>query len=249
MLKGTLEKIFKNAKNKNKIPQHGTLNTTYCCALTRLLVDRAGALSVAGVDPSEAYVAAVRAGLPGVDVRVAGAEQLPWADDSFDLVAAQLVVHFLADPVAGLREMARVIVPGGAVAACVWDNAGGAGPLSPLWSEARALDADVPDESGAAGAREGQLADLARQAGLVDVESSRLAVQVPFASFEEWWSPLTMGVGSGGVYVQGLAEPERQALRARLEAHFGPSPFSAPAAAWCVRAVAPGADAQHAGRA
>ena len=61
---------------------------------------------------------------PGVDVRRASAEELPFADDAFDAALAQLVVHFMTDPVAGLREMARVTRPGGVVAACVWDHAG-----------------------------------------------------------------------------------------------------------------------------
>jgi SAM-dependent methyltransferase len=208
-------------------------------ALTRLLVDRVGASAVSAVDPSDAFVEAARTRLPGVDVRRATAEELPYADGTFDAALAQLVVHFMTDPVAGLREMARVTRPDGVVAACVWDNAGGAGPLSPLWKAAQELNPDARDESGGAGAREGHLAELAREAGLARVESSRLTVQVPFQSFDEWWDPFTLGVGSGGAYVQGLEKAHRDALRARLENVLGPGPFDAFAAAWCVRAEAP----------
>jgi SAM-dependent methyltransferase len=207
-------------------------------ALTRLLVDRAGASAVAAVDPSEAFVEAARARLPGVDVRRAAAEDLPYADGTFDAALAQLVVHFMADPVAGLCEMARVTRRHGVVAACVWDNAGGTGPLSPLWRAAQELDPDVRDESGGAGAREGHLAELAREAGLVHVESTQLTVEVPFQTFHEWWEPFTLGVGSGGAYVRGLEEPHREALRARLEGVLGPGPFRAFASAWCIRAKA-----------
>lgn len=207
-------------------------------ALTRLLVERAGARAVAAVDPSEAFVEAARTRMPGVDVRRAGAEELPFAEGTFDATLAQLVVHFMADPVAGLREMARVTRPRGLLAACVWDNAGGSGPLSPLWTAARTLDADAPDESGAAGAREGHLAELAREAGWARVEDFRLDIEVPFQTFHEWWEPFTLGVGSGGTYVRGLEESHREALRARLEDVFGPGPFRAPASAWCVRAEA-----------
>ncbi len=122
------------------------------------------------------------------------------------------------------------------VAACVCDNAGGRGPLSPLWRAAHDLDPAVRHESGLAGAREGHLAELAEEAGLARVGSSRLTVEVPFASFEEWWEPLAMGVGSGGAYVKGLEEPYRQALRGRLEGVLGPAPFAMSATAWCVRA-------------
>lgn len=207
-------------------------------ALTRLLAGRAGPAEVSAVDPSEAFVEAASARLPGVDVRRATAEALPYPDGTFDAAVAQLVVHFMADPVAGLREMARVTKPGGVVAACVWDNAGGAGPLSPLWRAAQELDPDVRDESGGAGAREGHLADLAREAGLVGIESFRLTVEVTFQTFQEWWEPFTLGVGSGGAYVQGLEELHREALQARLYEVWGPGPLRAAASAWCVRAEA-----------
>src|SRR5689334_16094595 len=92
--------------------------------LTRELVERVGASNVAAVDPSEPFVEAARARLPGVDVRLAAAESLPFEDGSFDAALAQLVVHFMREPVAGLREMARVTRVGGAVAASVWDYRG-----------------------------------------------------------------------------------------------------------------------------
>ena len=206
-------------------------------ALTRLLVGRVGASAVAAVDPSEAFVEAARSRLPdGVDVRRAFAGELPFADDTFDAAVAQLVVQFMPDPVAGLGEMARVTKPGGVVAACVWDNAGGAGPLSPLWRAARDLDPAVRDESGVAGAREGHLVELAREAGLTHVTPSRLDVEVPFGTFDQWWEPFTLGVGSGGAFVQGLEQPRREALRSRLQHVLGPGPFRASASAWCVRA-------------
>ena len=120
-------------------------------ALTAELVARLGAASVAAVDPSEPFVAAARERHPGVDVRQASAEQLPFPDDAFDAALAQLVVHFMSDPVAGLGEMARVTRPDGVVAACVWDHAGGKGPLSAFWDAARELDPDVDGRIAAAG--------------------------------------------------------------------------------------------------
>ena len=84
-------------------------------------------------DSSDPFVDAAVARHPGLEVRLAAAEDLPFDDDAFDAALAQLVVHFMSDPVAGLGEMARVTRRGGVVAACVWDHAGGRGPLSPLW--------------------------------------------------------------------------------------------------------------------
>ena len=105
-------------------------------ALITELVSRLGPAAVTAVDPSEPFVAAARERHPGVNVERASAEHLPFADQAFDAALAQLVVHFMADPVAGLREMARVTRKQGIVAACVWDHAGGQGPLSVFWEAA-----------------------------------------------------------------------------------------------------------------
>ena len=111
-------------------------------ALTGVLVDRLGAEAVTAVDPSESFVAAVRDRYPDVDVGRAPAEDLPFGDEEFDLALAQLVVHFMADPVAGLREMARV---GGSVTACVWDHgSAGKGPLSVFWEAVHETDRTPP---------------------------------------------------------------------------------------------------------
>jgi ubiquinone/menaquinone biosynthesis C-methylase UbiE len=77
-------------------------------ALTAELVARVGASAVSAVDPSEPFVEAARERHPGVDVHRASAEDLPFANTTFDAAMAQLVVHFMTDPVGGLREMARV---------------------------------------------------------------------------------------------------------------------------------------------
>src|SRR5688500_20269828 len=67
-------------------------------ALTGELVARLGAEAVTAVDPSEPFVIAARERYPGVEVRQAAAEELPFADAEFDIALAQLVVHFMADP-------------------------------------------------------------------------------------------------------------------------------------------------------
>ena len=89
-------------------------------------------------------MAAVGERLPGLDVRLAPAEDLPFADDAVDLALAQLVVHFMTDPVAGLREMARVTRPGGRVAANVWDYEGRTGPLTTFWAPCRTSTRRIP---------------------------------------------------------------------------------------------------------
>ncbi|RKS72752.1 methyltransferase family protein [Motilibacter peucedani] len=201
-------------------------------ALTAVLVDRLGADAVSAVEPSASFVEAARARLPEVDVRHAAAEDLPFDTSSFDRAAAQLVVHFMADPVQGLREMARVVRPGGLVAASVWDYASGTSPLSTFWTTVARLDPATTDESGSAGAREGELAELMTSAGLSDIESLRLEVTSRFASLDEWWRPYTYGVWPAGEYVARLDERRRAELRDVCAALLPDPPFELSAGAW-----------------
>jgi len=207
-------------------------------AVTSELVDRLGPTNVFAVDPSEPFVAVVRERFPAVDVRRAAAEQLPFPDNAFDAALAQLVVHFMSDPVAGLSEMGRVVRNDGVVAACVWDHAGEQGPLSVFWQAAGELDPDVKDESHLAGARAGHLAELFVNAGLRGVEATALVATVVHASFEDWWGPFTLGVGPAGAYAVGLEADRRAELRERCRELLPTAPFELAARAWTARGLA-----------
>lgn len=207
-------------------------------ALTAELVRRLGEGAVSAVDPSKPFVAAARGRYPGVDVQHASAEQLPFDDSAFDATLAQLVVHFMADPVGGLVEMKRVTAAGGVVAACVWDHAGERTPLAAFWQAARELDPDVHDESDLAGAREGHLRELFEAAGLTAIRETTFEADGQFASFDEWWEPFTLGVGPAGGYLQTLDEPAREALRSRCEQLLPPAPFTLHTVAWAARGTA-----------
>lgn len=207
-------------------------------ALTAELVRRVGASAVSAIDPSEPFVDAAQQRNPGVDVRHAAAEKLPFDDGSFDAALAQLVVHFMADPVEGLGEMRRVTRRDGVVVACVWDHDGGSGPLSMFWQAARRLDPAVADEAGLAGAREGHLGELFRAAELADVEETVLAVHVEHPTFEEWWEPFTLGVGPAGVHVASLDADRRDALRDECRRLLPAAPFTVQARAWAARGAA-----------
>jgi SAM-dependent methyltransferase len=172
-----------------------------------------------------------------VEVLRAFAEQLPFPDRAFDAALAQLVVHFMTDPVAGLTEMARVTRPGGVVAACVWDHGGGQGPLSQLWDAARLLDPEVHDESHLAGAREGHLAELLAAAGLREIEETALSANLEHLSFDAWWEPFTYGVGPAGAYVAGLEAERAAALREACRAMLPGGPFVITARAWAARGL------------
>ena len=204
-------------------------------ALTQELVARLGPDAVSAADPSESFVLAARERYPGVDVRQAGAEELPFSDDAFDAALAQLVVPFMADPLAGLREMARVTRRGGVVAACVWDHAGGRSPLTVFWQAVRELRPQARDESVLPGAREGHLAELFNEAGLSEISDTALGVQVRYARFEDWWEPYTLGVGPAGAYVRGLDADARNALKWRCQTLLPDAPFTLDAHAWAAR--------------
>jgi SAM-dependent methyltransferase len=203
-------------------------------ALTAQLVQQLGADAVWAVDPSASFVTAIRDRFPAVTVQHGVAERLPFADSSFDAALAQLVVHFMTDPVRGLAEMARVTRAGGLVAACVWDHAGGTGPLAVFWRAVHDLDPGAGDEAGLSGTAEGELADLCVAAGLQRIEPGSLTVEIGFASIADWWEPYTLGVGPAGAYVAQLDQTQRQALRARCEQILPPAPFHIRATAWSV---------------
>jgi SAM-dependent methyltransferase len=207
-------------------------------ALTGELVARLGPENVTAVDPSEPFVDAAAGRHPGTDVRLASAEDLPFADDAFDAALAQLVVHFMTDPVRGLGEMARVTRRGGTVAACVWDHGGGRGPVSVFWNAARELDPSALDESDLPGARQGHLAELFSEVGLREVEEATLVANVEHKTFEEWWEPYTLGVGPGGAYAAGLEPGARDELRERCRALLPEAPFTLTVRAWAARGVA-----------
>jgi SAM-dependent methyltransferase len=206
-------------------------------ALTTELVARLGAAAVSAVDPSEPFVEAARKRHPGVDVHRASAEQLPFEDEAFDAALAQLVVHFMTRPVEGLRELARVTRSGGVVAACVWDHAGGQGPLSLFWEAARRLDPHVEGESQLAGASEGHLGQLFREAGLHEIEEGVLSVTLEHSSFEDWWEPFTLGVGPAGDYAGGLGAERQAQLREACRELLPDAPFELTARAWAARGL------------
>jgi SAM-dependent methyltransferase len=204
--------------------------------LTEELAQRVGASNVAGVDPSPMLQASVER-VPGADLRTGGAESLPWEDGSFDAALAQLVVHFMDDPAAGVDEMARVTRPGGIVAACTWDFAGaGMQLLSTFWQSARAFDPGAAHESSLLGDRE-RLDALWRERGLQDVETGALLVSSHYEDFDELWSTFEHGVGPAGKYLASLPPERQDALRAGYFARIGePSgSLELEARAWAVR--------------
>jgi ubiquinone/menaquinone biosynthesis C-methylase UbiE len=171
-------------------------------ALTGELVRRLGAANVAAVDPTEQFVAATHGRFPSVQVVRAGAEELPFADATFDASLAQLVVAFMKDAAAGAREMARVTKEGGVVAMCMWPLGDGMEFLDLIH---RAQAAVAPDHPSIGAVRlyrsEPELIELFAGAGFEDVETGTLAVSVEYANFNEFWDSVSGGSGPIGEFL------------------------------------------------
>lgn len=206
--------------------------------LTAVLAEALGPSKVAAVDPSEPFARACSERVPGADVRVASAADLPFEGGSFDATLSQLVVNFLPDPAAGLREMRRVTRPGGLIAASVWDYAGEMTMLRAFWDAAVEVDpehAEPLDEGRRMPyCRPDDLAELWTEAGLLGVGTDAIVVHAGYESFSDLWAPFTSGVGPAGAYCASLPESEREVLKASYHRRLG-SPergFELSARAW-----------------
>jgi ubiquinone/menaquinone biosynthesis C-methylase UbiE len=213
-------------------------------ALTGVLAERLGSASVAACDPSPGFVADCSVRHPGVHVEVGRAESIPFESNRFDHALAQLVLHFVSDPDAALREMTRVVRPGGWVSACVWDFDDGMEMLRHYWDAALEVDPAAPDEARTMRfGKPGEIAQLLEATGLVDVVESTLRVESRYDSFEELWNGFLAGVGPAGAHCVSLTDDDRDEVRAVLFRRIGsPSgPFILHAVARCAvaRVVGP----------
>jgi ubiquinone/menaquinone biosynthesis C-methylase UbiE len=209
-------------------------------ALTAELVQRVGTAGVAAIDPAPSFVEACASRFPNVQVQLGRAELLPFPDESFDRVMAQLVVHFVSEPDQMAAEFRRVLRPGGVAAACVWDFAEGMQMLRAFWDAALAIDRAAPDEAvmlrfGGAG----EIVELFDAAGLVDVTESVLEVESTYSDFDELWAGFMAGIGPAGSFVVSLDPDRRDAVRNALFVRLG-SPsggFTLGATARCATGV------------
>ena len=156
-----------------------------CGAGDLLAAAAAAGLTVSGVEVARQPLALAERAVPGADLRIGDAHELPFAADAFDLVALVQVLEHLANPVLALREAGRVTARGGAVRASVWgspdecDASVIGESLAPLTD---AAPAPSRGPGGAAGAPPltdpGRLAKLAGLAGLTVREVAEIKVPV-----------------------------------------------------------------------
>ena len=234
---------FARVKNGDRILDVGTGTGSLAATLEATMP----ASEIVGVDPSEGFIAYAQKNAKSTRAHfeMGDAQALKFSDASFDDTLALLVMNFVPNHRKAIAEMRRVTRAQGTVSACVWDYDSGMQMLRFFWDEAVALDPAVEpkDERHMKLSRQGQLGDLWRAAGLMNVKEKPLEVDQAYSSFGDYWEPFTKGAGPGGAYVVSLSEDRRQQLEARMGKRLlgdrQDGPFTLRARAWCVRGEVP----------
>jgi SAM-dependent methyltransferase len=214
-------------------------------ALSASILAHAAPRELVGIDPSAGYVAYAREQVPGprASFAIGDARALPFAAGAFDAVVSGLVLNFVADPAQAVVGMARVAVPGGVVAAYVWDYAGRMELMRHFWDAAVALDPaarDLDEGRRFPICQPGPLAELFRAGGLREVEVRAIDIPTVFRDFDDYWSPFLGGQAPAPGYAMSLNEERRAVLRERIRAGLA---FQADgsihmiARAWAVRGI------------
>jgi ubiquinone/menaquinone biosynthesis C-methylase UbiE len=192
-------------------------------AFTELMVERCAPVEAQGIDPSAEQIEFARkrhaAGI--AEFRQGDAQALPFADNSFDVAIMALVIFFVPDPAQGVAEMARVVRPGGTVAAYAWDMVGRGSPVDVFQTEMNALGHKIVRAPNAGASRLESMRKLWSDAGLTAIETRTIDVQRSFADFDELWTVTLQGSAIGqAIATMSADEAERvkDRMRARLPA-------------------------------
>lgn len=214
-------------------------------AWTEAILDTAQPGRITGIDSSAKYIAYLsnKVGSRGASIEQGDARSLPVASGAYNAVVSGLALNFIPEPERVVAEMRRAAVPGGVVAAYVWDYAGKMQMMRHFWNAAVAL---APEIAGLDQGRRfpvcnpGPLAELFHQAGLAAVEVRPVDIWTEFKDFDDYWLPFLGGQGSAPGYVGSLSEEGRAELRERIRSGLpfaldGSIPLMA--RAWAVRGV------------
>ncbi len=186
-------------------------------AFTDMLMLRCAPASMHGVDPSDEQLAyaSARPALRAARFRKGDAMALPYAAAAFDAAVMPLVLFFVSDPAKGVAEMARVVRPGGVVAAYAWDMPGGGFPYEALLAEIRGMGITVPSPPSPWASRLETMQELWVGAGLGAVEARVIEVQRTFGDFEDYWST-ALGAPSVGSTLSAMAADDLARIKMRL---------------------------------
>jgi SAM-dependent methyltransferase len=194
-------------------------------AFTELIVERCAPTEVQGIDPSQAQLAFART-RPAA--RVAHFQQgeamaLPFPEHRFDGAVMALVLFFVPYPAKGIAEMGRVVRPGGAITAYLWDLPGGF-PMEPVQAEMRAMGFPTLRPPSADASRMDVLGGLWTDAGLEQIETREITVRRGFPDFDDLWATCLLSPSVAAVLAtmaSGDVERLKERLHARLPADAG----------------------------
>ena len=186
-------------------------------AFTELLVERCAPALVNGIDPSEAQLDFARKRLTARQAKfdLGDAMVLPFPADEFDAATMALVIPFVPEPIKGVAEMARVVRPGGMVAAYIWDMLGGGFPLDPIRIEMSAMGLTVLNPPRLEASRIEVLRELWTRAGLDAVETREITVERTFAGFEDFWT-ISLSASSAQPTIASMSPNQIELLKARV---------------------------------
>ena len=192
-------------------------------AFAAMVMDRCAPAEVHGIDPSEAQLRFARTRSPGITFQSGDAVALPFPNGRFDAAVMALVIFFVSDPARGVAEMARVVRPGGSVAAYAWDIAGGGFPFRPVQKVLQSLGVEPVRPPSFGAERMEVLQSLWRDAGLTDIETRAIAVRRSFTDFQDFWQSSTV---TGGIRasIAALSDADRTVLQERLRDMLQPGP-------------------------
>lgn len=187
-------------------------------AFTEELIRRCAPKAVTGIDPSEGQLAYARErdGAGMATFQVADAQALPFDDDSFDAAVMALVIAFVPEPQKAVREMARVVRPGGWVATYMWDVLGGGVPLRPisLALESMGIEPALPPSAPASGME--PMRQMWKDAGLKEIETREITIPVSFADLDDFWDSNVVPIGPLGKLLAAMSPSQLEALRESL---------------------------------
>jgi SAM-dependent methyltransferase len=197
--------------------------------------------AISGLDFSSAYVEhATRHNRDSrIDFRVGDACALPFPDDHFDHALTMLVLQFVPQADLAVRELCRVVAPGGTVAAATWDTRGGLVYYRMFFDAAAILDPHADERRKRAYSRPltrpGDLSRAWTDAGLQDVFEDTRTIRMDFSSFDDFWTPNAGKDGPVADYIGTLDTAAKAKLRATVERAYldgdpdGPRSYAATA--------------------
>jgi len=201
------------------VPSHGRVLDAGCGtgSLTLALASHPGPVAIEAIDFEEDFVAALRkrATDPRISVQKGDVCALPYGEQELDGVYSLLVLHFVSDPQQAVREMRRVLRPGGRAAATVWAY-GGLPSWRLFWDAVFAIEPTVTDKDPRAKrpmTGDGELRDAFERAGFAEVSDSLLTISMDYADFDDFWYPMVYGQGTFGGEFDALPQARRDRLR------------------------------------